>query len=463
MAHDLARAGRILLRTHPAIGHVISPEAFQGATARALANLPESATRAEFVVLLDALLDTLECGHVGVDPRGIRRSARWGVVKDEVSFPLGLARLSDGRIVISSKAPTLDSSVLGQEVLSVDGENILLLAEEAASLAGGSDGGNSTGALDRALGALRQYLAWRDGPRDQFSLGLKVHPDSNEYQRIVSAWTSKDLERYRDSLSQRYKEGLSPKPIGAAHKALGYGFDSTRRVAVIDVNSFSGYDPLNLRWPRVAKRVLAKAARDGATGIVIDLRGNGGGRSANVHHLLANFVQGPTPLYRPWLTRRSGWWHASLINKLALLPSLLLHRGSEVKFGSLMAHKVDPRKKAFSGRLVAIIDSRTFSAATITASVLASSQRAIVVGEPSGGNYHQTYAGLMSKRKLRQTGINLRVPHLLIAADVNLERQPLGLTLQPDLFIPKTAEAFLPKSDPVLVAAIELAAGKSSE
>ena len=465
MTRDLARAGRILGETHPSVGRVISEAQWAAAVAATSASLPERLPRVDYLLRVAGLLDSLECGHVGIGPRGLATSVQRGRVSRETGFPLVLRWTTDAGVVVTRTSPTVDSALRGSTVRAVDGQPIGALVAEAARLAGGSDGDNESAARDRALRYLRSYLAWRDGPVDSFRVTVASWATGADSVVVLRAFRKADAERRADSLEavarsrarERERAGLPPKPAvrKVPRRPIGFGYDTVRRVAVVEVGTMSGYDPLNLLWPLALRRVFRKVRSVGAEGLVLDLRGNGGGRSANVRRLVAALARETTPLYRPWQLRRSAWQHAGLLYKLPLLPALVLGRGETVGFGRLMSLRAHPRRKAFAGPVAVLIDSETFSAATITAAVLASSRRAPLLGQPSGGNYHETYAGLFIEKGLRRTGLELRVPLLLVPIDVDPRRQSFAYTLRPALTLPQDRAHVLAEADLTLLEALE--------
>ena len=457
MERDARRVERVLRRGHPAVGRTVAATDLTATLERIVAELPDSATVLEFARRVHPLVDTLRGGHVGLYPRGAALRAL-GAGTDG-TFPLAPKRLTDGRVIVAGVAPGLDSALVGEEIVAIDGAPVEDLVAEAGLFGGGSDGPNTTGVDERAARRLPTYLAWRDGARDSFHVELRSGAPASESRGGDRADTSYALTLASFRRDDHPEAAARQKARRKSWRPLGYGFDSLRRVAVIDVNSFDGYDPLNLRWPVALRRLFARARRDGAEGLVLDLRGNGGGRSANVATLLRQVVTEPTQIYEPWLLPRGGWAVASPVNKASLAPSAVLGRGPTARFGRWMRHRVQPRPGGFAGPIAVLVDGGTFSAAAAVAAVLKSSGRATVIGQEAGGNYHETYAGLFTTVPLRATGLQLRLPHLLIPVAVDATRQPTDLTLQPDIAWPVTREAVLAGRDEVLLRALLLVGG----
>ena len=458
MQADMRRMGKVMARTHPAVDRVLSREEWTQKVAEATEALPESLSQAEYLLRMQELLRALECGHVIVYPKGYILWRIFG--KPDQVFPVRLERLDDGGMMIAALAPGIDSQWIGRRLKSIENIPVEELLEGAMVFEGGSDGTNASGAGNRAARNVGSYLNWRYGQIDTFHV-LWVGDNGESNPGSLPAF---DRKAYKKTASAKTKNArqdstAAHKPsITRRYRPIHYGFDTLRKVAVVDINSFSGYDPYNLRWPLVLQKVFAKAQADGAKALVLDLRENGGGRASNVRRVLARVLTEESALYDSWSMPRSGLRHASMLNRVLLGPAVIFGKGSQRLFPHVLRHDVRPARKHFEGPVVTLINSSTFSAASITASVLKSTGRAELVGQQAGGNYHQTYAGLFSHVSLRKTGLRLRVPHLYIPVAVDSARQDFKQTLLPDLNVPRDKAMVLHKEDQLLLLALERAA-----
>ena len=498
MVHNTERLTRILASGHPAVGVTVSRETVEALGARTVAGLPDSATVLAFAGRLRPLLDTLGDGHAMLWPRG----ARWRALLQPPRrvLPLSLKPADDGHLRVAGVSPTLrgalvdparadsltyDSLLRGRAVLSIDGEVAGNLVAESSWFTGGSDGVNRSGQRAYATERLGGHLAWSRGPRDRFAVTLATRRGDTtvvlpafdpvawrrgrpqptlDDQAVDSATTTTPADTIgarrvaRSARTARPPRRMRPS---RRSRAINYGFDSTRRVAVAQVATFAAPgDPFNVWWPYALRRTVRQMRRDGARAVVLDLRGNGGGRTANVARLLRYLVAERTPVYGPWTFPVGGWVRADAAYKPFLLPSLLLGRGPRRRFGRVMRHAVRPRgpSRRVGLPLVVLSDAQTFSAAATTAAVLRSTGRAVVAGEESGGGYAQTFAGLFSRKRLGRSGLQLRLPAFHIPLAVDPSVQPLDRGVLSDVPLALTEADLRDPRDLVLLGALELAA-----
>lgn len=427
---------------HPAVGRTISDSSLTSLRDSIYHRLPFQATVLEYADLIYPLIDTVQCGHIGMRHTG----AHWRLnyLIPGHTFPLSLKQLDDGRVVVSAIRADQDSVFLGAEVLNINGQFIDDIIDEVTVFSSGSDGKNLSGAHNRAISRIPFHLRWTLGKQDSFKIAIRIGSRDTLVTFLSKATTG---AKKLDAIKQREDR----KRV----RIFNYGFDESRKTAVIDINSIMGYDPFNLIYPLALRGVLMKARKDSAQRIILDLRNNGGGRASNVGRIVSFFAQEETKIYEPWSFPKSTWLSAGLRAKFLFAPSLLIGNGENRRFGRLVKHKVKPRKKSFDVELIVLINSSTFSAASITASILKSSGRATLMGQESGGNYHETYAGIFSPVGLRRTGLMIHMPHLLIPSAVDESKQPFGKTLQPDIEVPITIEDVLDPRDRLLLRALE--------
>ena len=192
-------------------------------------------------------------------------------------------------------------------------------------------------------------------------------------------------------------------------------------VALLRMGSWTTYDVPDWDWRGYIDRMFAALVRDGATDLVIDLRGNEGGSSvgeAIAAHLVAGEVASPMPTrsvryrrvadeLRPYL---STWdksfydWGAS-----ATAPVDGFYRLTRYD-DDATGLRIRPLSPRFTGRVWVLVGPDNSSATFEFAELVQSRRLGTLVGEPTGGNRRGINGGAFLFMTLPGTGIELDVP-----------------------------------------------------
>ncbi len=127
-----------------------------------------------------------------------------------------------------------------------------------------------------------------------------------------------------------------------------------------------------------AHAALAALAEAGAVTLVLDLRGNLGGRLLEAGALLGAFLEGT---WADAVARGASAWTAQVVREGDAVVSRLVAEG-----GAVMAQGVVPAAAVWRGPVVVVVGSETVSAGELVALALQDRGRARVVGEPTAGN-----------------------------------------------------------------------------
>ena len=168
--------------------------------------------------------------------------------------------------------------------------------------------------------------------------------------------------------------------------------------------------------------------------LIIDLRGNGGGRDAYGALLYAYLSDKPFRYYEQLET-------VSKIFDEKEHPNLALQL---------------PKEDHFDGKVIVLIDGLSFSATSEFCTVVKNNDRAVFVGEETGGTYCGNTSGEFIRTELPYSRFTVFIPttkYTMVTTDkTNTER---GII--PDLTITTSIEDLLRKKDVPLRSAIELA------
>ena len=165
---------------------------------------------------------------------------------------------------------------------------------------------------------------------------------------------------------------LTPAPVAWAE------VQGLPQAEMLDATTGYLYLP-TFNTPQVAEeahRLLTDLQEQGARSLVLDLRGNLGGRLSELGLVLGAFVEGP---WAQAVSRGGVVWRSSYKLEEGAGHSLL--EGADLFKDDLLEHPA-----SFGGALVVLVDETNSSAGEIAALVLQNLGRATVIGEATEGN-----------------------------------------------------------------------------
>jgi carboxyl-terminal processing protease len=377
--------------------------------------------RAAYYRALRELAWRIPDGHVDLvgNDDGLREAAVGG------GFGLGLARLDDGRVVVSHVAaagPAARAGVHpGDEVQSWNGRPILDALAETPVIWSEAPPATAEGRLllqrrflVRAPVGTRATLRARSrGSEAVVEYGLAAAPEPEAPPALDPA---------RELL---FGCGVDWKvlPGGIGYIRIEHELPSLRCVAP----------------EAVVRSALVELGRRGATGVVLDVRGNFGGEDATVPRLVSFFVPAPRVYERVGMLDRTGGGFAPRGEPLRVVPA-------------------EPR---FAGRMAVLVDEETFSSGEGIPMVLRGLPGVAVVG------LHGTHGSFaINQKEVRlPADLSLRFPQARSLDDqgrIQVDGDARGIGgIVPDVRVPMdegTLEALNAGRDVVLERALRLLA-----
>ncbi len=371
----------------------------------------------EYLLALNALAFDLRDFHVGVTGMGVAPEiAAAANQKDTLPYSTnlgaGVKTLSDGRVIVyylDPNSPAVAAGwVFGTEIISVQGQPVNDWIE-ALPL-------RDTAATPQKIRSIKEFFTFAGPPDTSYSVEYRL-PGETELRSVT---LTTGAHRLGTVLHTYPTEDISSDLVGER-----YGYIQWRNF-------------MNLRYKiAVWEDFLAQASS--LPGIIIDMRGNGGG-STTLASVMSSY------LYTSDAPARLNWYDTYLYDA---------QQGQFVK-------KAEPDYPSsslrpdltYTGKVVVLVDDRTGSSGEYFSQDLQFHQRALIVGAtPSagGGGNPETIpmpGGLgFAYTKQRTTWSDSQEP--------NIEAKGV----QPDLLVPITEEflaAQLAGGDPLLDAAIEL-------
>ncbi|MDW3196565.1 MAG: S41 family peptidase [Cytophagales bacterium] len=219
-------------------------------------------------------------------------------------------------------------------------------------------------------------------------------------------------------------------------------------IATLMIKAFFGWKEglTKTRIEKKFKETFRQIEENGADQLIIDLRGNGGGRVpwvlysyfVNESFLFANnadlifskssdyYSHQKLPNMK-WIKRK--WWHTWFPGS-----SKMSHVDSTryAMTGLYMTKPYKPKGSQFEGEVFILIDGFSFSAASDFAAMMKSSGLATIIGEESGGGYYGNTSMGKSFVTLPHSKLELAIPLVRHQLNVDPDRNPFGRGVIPD-------------------------------
>ncbi len=279
----------------------------------------------------------------------------------------------------------------------------------------------------------------------------------------------------KEAKKAKAKEEKAKKKAERDKKFL-YGYDITKKefiktlkftdtdslTAILKIKNFSQGD-----YKSAYKEFFSLLRKKETQNLVLDLRGNPGGRLNDIQDLYSYLTVDSTfqLLEKTKVTRKSSVLMADYLKSvpklahLVVIPtypiyaSIMLLKTKKADDGNyyfaLASSKVKPHKADyFKGNIYVLIDGGSFSASCIISSKLKENKDIIFVGEETGGTFNGTVAGRRSTYSLPNSKLktNLWIMDLVPTYKSNQE----GRGIFPDVEIIPTIEDIITNKDPEL-------------
>lgn len=216
---------------------------------------------------------------------------------------------------------------------------------------------------------------------------------------------------------------ITPSTLPADPKdqpPLALRFLSDSNVAILRIGTFAADElgAAGIDYAAFLDTAFTRLAGSRVSDVVIDLRGNDGGRDTYGSLLLRHLVDHPFAYYRKLearIDRISFWSHTQLDSTFNTRFGIGLVRTPsgtyELPVGRHQNLSLQrPVPPLFTGRVWILTDNGTFSTAAEFCAVTESLGRATFVGEETGGSYEGNSSGTFAILTLPHTGVRILVP-----------------------------------------------------
>ncbi len=321
--------------------------------------------------------------------------------------------LAGGRLYVARdlrQAPGGPVALAGREVESIDGRPVRAILAELTSLLPGD--GNIPSSRVAALRTLRfnSLFGLLHGWSDTYRLKLRGVGRAVALRGQPIALTTRIWE-------QRFPGEALPRPARLA-------FEDAGATAILSIPSFAGHADLEGKKPLGAflDEAFATIQARGTGALLIDLRGNGGGRDELGLKLLSFLMDRPFTYYRGLFLNRRDISFASHVERWpGPVPDSVAAPDEQGRL-RLTGHPVlgehRPAERRFGGKVFIVMDGASFSTTAEFLSLAHFQRRATFIGEESGGGYYGDSGGVVLDLTLPNSGLRIRLPMVRYELDV---------------------------------------------
>jgi hypothetical protein len=359
-----------------------------------------------------------------------------------IAMPFGL-RFLGGKTYVFRNLSSDASITEGSELLTVNGMPMGEVLSKLLPLIP-----NDAGIPTRKFRQLEfpatfgRLFALRFGRPDSYKLRLRPYRSRDVREITVPGIKGKDVVRI---LYERYPDAAERRPL--------YELTFRGTTAVLTIRSF-GDDPEkgSLPYPEFLKNTFRALEEKKTPNLIIDLRGNGGGRDEYGLLLFAHVMDRPFLYYWAMETKKDRYDLFRFTDESAKDVEDLakqVKKNARGRFDVLghpnlgLQKSQDPR---FTGRVAILIDGLSFSATGETTSLFHFHKKAVFFGEECGSGYGST-SGFMVMATLPNTRIQIRIP--LVLYTMAVDGYPKDRGIIPDVPVSPTIEDLLAGRDPV--------------
>ncbi|WP_378182426.1 S41 family peptidase [Aquimarina sp. SS2-1] len=470
LRQDVDYAYKKLKKLHPDIHWYVSKDELDKKIVDLKSELTEPLTSKEFYKVFAPVITSIKQGHLSIHVPGQKQSKEEIKEKGKRDSPFNSLSFHTAEDKLFVKQVFKGDTTLlpGSEVIAVDNEKVSNLLGGFRTLHA-SDGYNETFIPEFIGSRFGFFYSNTHIQKDSILLNLKfkdsvytkyIYANFDKIKAPAKKDTTISLQKKLSKSDKKIAKEKRKKLYRKNHK---YGFnkrtgeyhrnfnflesDTETPVAYMKIRSFT-----NGGYKEFYKESFAKIDSAKCKNLIIDLRGNTGGRLVEIDDLYSYltdkeyiFIEkskmtGRLSFLYPYFHTKS--WPTKTA-AVVLSPVLGIYQIFKVKRENKEAYfkfkhsKLrKPKPTTYNGKIYVLINGESFSASSILSTHLKATKRAIFVGEETGGAYNGTVAGVYAKVELPHSKINMRVGLMKINAPYTIE--PDGYGIKPDVPIKST-------------------------
>lgn len=432
--YDLLR--KILEAKHPSLYWYTSKDSMDMYFTRFREEIKDSMTEVNFAWhILAPLVEKIRCGHTSVSFS--KEYKKWAKGKQFPGFPMYMKFWNDTMAVyvnLDKKDSIFKRGTIIKSINGVTADGFIKRMSEYLPTDGYADNIN----LIRISANFPYYHRSIYGLSKKYSVEY-VDSLGNSKVDSVPVFQFKRDSTAKDSVIRPSKKELPKQKRIERYRSLR--IDSSGQFAVMTLNSFS-----EGRLRTFFRRSFKVLRKRGISNLILDIRGNGGGR-VSWSSLLTQYIS-RTP-FRFCDTAISGtqslspysrYITESFFTNLELFFISRKEKDGKYHVRSMEKKVKQPkRRNHYNGKVYVLINGPTFSAASIFSNLVKGQDGIKLVGEETGGGWYGNNGVLIPDIVLPQTHIKVRLPLFRIVQYHHISEKGTGVF--PDIFVPTSLEA----------------------
>ena len=459
---DLAVLEVALKAVHPSLYEYQSEAAFNALFATARSQVKKEMTDWDLLNLMGPIVQSIGCGHTSLGKMSTKAELK--LLKalkknslDSTRFLPFRGTLIDNRLFIGEPYDTiLDKTT---EVLAIEAYTVAALMKKMNSYPVVSNDGYGTRLLNHYAKDGLLESAYRFNYPVKEAVSLKVKRNGQVDHLKINTFALEDIKRvaipkYAEQTWDQLVIGKRPAVIKGIRL---YQHKQRADLCLLEIKSFEGETEKRLA------AVFDYLANHQIKNLILDLRGNLGGKVSTLTNLLSYTLKEPHTfkMHKRKLSRAvKKNWHkerfvASFFRKIHFA---FFYKQRRVDKQPFLYKTIKPKaNNGYQESLYVLIDNGSFSGASIYSAIVQDQQRAVFLGAETGGAKDITNGSIYFYAKLRNARCTVRIPRYRIDHQIKTANKGRGVI--PDYRIPSTIESFKKGTDAVLDKTLELIDG----
>ena len=480
---DVDKAYHQLKKHHPNINLYISKERLDFKFDSLKTSITKPLTSYQFYAKITPVTSSIRQGHISVfsPKKKFTKKEKKALKKTKPPLSKFDTEFLENKLLII-KVRSKDGFLLDSEIFKVEDENVSDLIEKYKTQIA-SDGYNTTW-FNRIIGTNFFSFYFRDKYHlDSLQVSFKKNDSifNRVFKRPIKEEikndsliidSTKTKEKVALTKIQRKENKQKTKLTKEHNKVYGYvksRNEYTRNIQFIGKDSTTAYMKIRSfmggRYKTFYEEAFKKIDSSETNNLIIDLRNNSGGSLAEIAELYAYLVDESFQFIQPGeVNNRVPILKISMSNtesigsKIfvgAISPFIATHNIIKTKkengklyYKFKQSKFAEPKTNNFKGDVYVLINGSSFSASSILSNQLQANNRAVFVGEETGGAYNSTVAGVFKTYELPETKLKINIG--LMQLETGNIQDPAGFGVKPDHNIIPTIKDRKQKNDPEL-------------